>query len=263
MSRHSSHGKEQVIDLTSSPVLKRTRQSSGDFDNKRFQTFLDSQSFTNNFKSASTVVEKVVRFDTLGSPFMPKIFADKDWASLFGNFEDPIDKLVKEFYSNAWFTEVELKCWVRGKDFVITPNYLEKILHINHLENVDTPLYDERLALVIEILDILGADHEVSFICTSIKTAKFGPEMKILTLIMFFNLYPLPNTGFINLGRAQFLCDLIKEAQIDIFAHIFQTMGKTVGRSAARMCLPFCSLAMKIMIFKGVYLLKEGTTLSC
>ena len=56
------------------------------------------------------MVERVVRFNTLGSTFIPKIFADKDWASLFGNFEDPTEELVKEFYSNAWFTGVELKC---------------------------------------------------------------------------------------------------------------------------------------------------------
>jgi len=29
---------------------------------------------------------------------------------LFGNFEDPIKELVKEFYSNAWFTRAKLKC---------------------------------------------------------------------------------------------------------------------------------------------------------
>ena len=34
---------------------------------------------------------------------------------MFGNFEDPIDELVKEFYSNARYIGVELKCWVRGK----------------------------------------------------------------------------------------------------------------------------------------------------
>ena len=38
-------------------------------------------------------------------------------------------------------------------------------------------------------------------------------------------------------------------------------MGKTVGRLATRMCFPFCSLVMKIMILKGVCPLKEGTTL--
>ena len=97
MYRHSSHGKEQVIDLTSSPVSKRTQHSSDDFDNKRFKTLLDFQSLNNNFKSAPIVVERIVRFDTLGYTSIPKIFANKDWAKLFGNFEDPVDELVKSF----------------------------------------------------------------------------------------------------------------------------------------------------------------------
>jgi len=45
-------------------------------------------------------------------PFIPRIFVDKDWADLFGNFEYLIDELVKEFYSNARFIGVELRCWV-------------------------------------------------------------------------------------------------------------------------------------------------------
>lgn len=92
---------------------------------------MDSQSFNNNFKNASTMVERILRFDTSRSTSIPKIFANKDWASLFGGFKDPIEESVKKFYSNAWFTRAELKCWVQGKDFVITPDYLAKILHIN------------------------------------------------------------------------------------------------------------------------------------
>ena len=75
-------------------------------------------------------MERIVRFDTLRIHFYPKIFADKDWANLFGNFKDLIDELVKEFYLNARFIGVELKCWVRGKEFIITLDFLAKILHI-------------------------------------------------------------------------------------------------------------------------------------
>ena len=110
--------------------------------------------------------------------------------------------MVKEFYLNASFTGAEVKCWVRGKDFIITPDYLAKILRINHPENVDISPYDDKLAPMKDILDILRADHEVFAKGTSIGTVNFEPELKALTLIMFFNLYPLTNTGFINLGRA-------------------------------------------------------------
>ena len=59
-----------------------------------------------------TVVERVVKFDTLGTTFIPRIFEAEEWADLFENFEDLIEELVKEFYSNARYTGVELKYWV-------------------------------------------------------------------------------------------------------------------------------------------------------
>ena len=178
-------------------------------------------------------MERVVKFDTLGTTFIPRIFEAKDWANLFGNFKDPIDELVKDFFSNARYTGVELKCWVQGKEFTINPNYIAKVLRITRPENVDLTPYDDRLPQVQEILQVLGPDQEVSSKGTSIGTAKFALELKTLTLIMFFNLYPLSNTGFINLGRAQFLCDLINGVSIDICAHIFQTIGKTAAWTTA------------------------------
>ena len=79
---------------------------------------------------------------------------------------------------------------------------------------------------------------------------------------MFSNLYPLSNTAFINLGRAQFLCDLITEVPIDICAHIFQTIAKTVARSAAQTSIHFRSLIMKIMLLEGVRPPTNGTIIS-
>ena len=180
------------------------------------------------------MVECIVKFDTLGSTFIPKIFTDKDWANLFGDSEDPTDELIKEFYANARLTRVELQCWVRGKEFTITPDYIAKLLYITRPVNVDRSPYDDRLPTVTDILCILGDEHEVSTKGTSIGIAKFKIELKTLTFIMFFNLYPLSNTGFINLGWAQFLCDLITRTPIDICAYIFQTIGKTVARSVAK-----------------------------
>ena len=104
MSRRSSRRKEPVTNVPSSPVSKRTRRSSHDSNNERFKTSLDSQTFSIIFEEAPTVVERIVKFDTLGTTFIPRIFEERDRADLFGNFEDPIDELVKEFYSNARFT---------------------------------------------------------------------------------------------------------------------------------------------------------------
>ena len=110
MSQRSSRGKEPVIDLTVSPVSKRIWQASVTFDSKRFKTLLDFQSFNNLFKNAPSMVERLVKFDLLRSTFIPRIFVDKYWANLFDAFVDPCEELMKELYSNAWFTSAELKC---------------------------------------------------------------------------------------------------------------------------------------------------------
>lgn len=126
-------------------------------------------------------------------------------------FNEPVEEIIKEFYSNAWFTRAELKCWVQGKDFIITPNYLTKILQMILPVNVDTTPYDDILGPLNLILEILGADLEIST-STSIGTARFSPEIKTLALIVYSNLYLLTNIRFINLGRARFLVDLITKA---------------------------------------------------
>ena len=116
MSRHSSKGKEIDIDVPS-PVAKRIRrssQSSQGSNNKKFWTPFDSQTYSRIFINATPIVERVVSFDTLSTTFVPRIFDARDWADLFGNFEDPVDELIKEFYFNARYIGAELKCWVRG-----------------------------------------------------------------------------------------------------------------------------------------------------
>ena len=42
----------------------------------------------------------------------------------------------------------------------------------------------------------------------------------------------------------------------------FKFLGRTARRPAARTCLPFCGLIMKIMTLKGIHLPKDGTVLS-
>ena len=64
---------------------------------------------------------------------------------------------------------------------------------------------------------------------------------------MFHNLYPLSSTGYMNLGRALILHDLIIDEEIDICSHLFHTLSKNVERTASRNCLPFCCLILKIL----------------
>ena len=147
MSRQSSKGKDVVTDNPSTSVAKRTRlssQSSKDTNCDRFRTPLTSHIYSNIFDRASPIMESVVEFDTLGTTFIPQIFESRDWANLFGNFEDPMDELVKECYFNSRDLGVELIYWVRGEEFIISPNSIAKILCITRPTNVDLTPYDDR-----------------------------------------------------------------------------------------------------------------------
>ena len=201
----SPKGKSIVTNDQSTPIAKRTRlssQSSRDSTTEKFRTPLDLKTYTNIFRKAPPIVEWMVKFNTLGTTFIPKIFEERNWAHLFRNFEDLIEELVKEFYSNARYTGVELKCWVRGTEFSINSDYIAKVLHITRPANMDTTPYDDRVLKAQDILQVLGIDHEVVSKGTSIGTKQFSPKLTTLKLITFSNLYPLSNTAFINLGRA-------------------------------------------------------------
>ena len=94
----------------------------------------------------------------------------------------------------------------------------------------NTTPYDDRFRTLDPILGTLGIDLVVSSTEMFVGTGKLSPKVKTLALIMYSNLYPLTNTGFINIGKARFLVDLMTRAQIDICAFIFQIMGKATGR---------------------------------
>ena len=87
----------------------------------------------------------------------------------------------------------------------------------------------------------------------SISVASLSPKLRLLTMIMFSNLYPLSNTDYMNLGQALFLHDLIADVEIDVCSHIFHILAKTIEWTASRNCIPFCRLISRILKLKGVH----------
>ena len=69
---------------------------------------------------------------------------------------------------------------------------------------------------------------------------------------MFHNLYPLSSTGYMNLRCALFLHDLIFDVEIDICAHIFHVLRKTVLGTESWIYVPFCCLISRILKLKGI-----------
>ena len=231
---------------------KRTRFSIGVYELDLFRSYAAFQTYTNYFRDAPLLVKRAVDQPFLLDTNIPIWFAIKDWNFLLSNLKDANENLVKEFYANAIVEGEEIKCWVRGKRFSVTPVYLAEILQIKMPILPIPPVYDE-LNPDEEILrEVLGANLEFSSNGKSISVASLSPELRLLTMIMFSNLYPLSSTSYMNLGRALFLHDLITNMEIDVCSHISHTVAKMVDRIASRNCIPFCRLILRILKLKGV-----------
>ena len=137
-------GKEPMIDVDDlSPRTKRTHFSIGVYDLDLFRSYAAFQTYTSQFRDAPLLVERAVDQPSLLDTNIPIWFATKDWNFLLSNLEDAYENLVKEFYANASVEGEEIKCWVRGKRFSITPVYLADILNINRPILSIPPVYDE------------------------------------------------------------------------------------------------------------------------
>ena len=88
------------------------------------------------------------------------------------------------------------------------------------------PMYDDLNPDEDLLHDALEDNLEFSPNGKSINVSSLSIELRVLTTIMFHNLYPLSSTGYMNLGRALFLHDMITDEEIDICAHIFHILHK-------------------------------------
>ena len=254
MKRGSNKGKEPVIDVNDpSPRPKRTRSPSRVYDPHKFRSYFAFQTHENYFKDATPLVERAIDQPSLRETNILIWFATKDWNFLLSDRDVAYMNMVREFYANAIVEGDELKCWVKGKSLSMSPVYLAEILHINRPMLATTPVYNDLNPDKDLLWETLGRNLKFSQIRNSISVSSLSPELRVLTIIMFHNLYPLYSTGYMNLGRTLFLHDLISDEEIDIYAHIFHLLCKTVLRTNSRECIPFYCLISRILKLKGVH----------
>ena len=125
--------------------------------------------------------------------------------------------MVKEFYENAIFDGDELKCWVWGK---VTPSDLAIILNINWPVFQKPPMYDDLDSDVEMLRDAFGENLEIASNGKSIVVSSLSPELKLLTTIMFHNLYQALDTWILVRPYFFMTWSLMKKL---IFAHISST----------------------------------------
>ena len=110
------------------------------------------------------------------------------------------EPLIHELYDNTILRDDEMDCWVRDHEFTIDLEDIDDVLGFEDIE-LDFTHYKDKMI--------------------SLNTIAFPPDLRCLTLIMMFNLYPVKKMTNINNARAIFLMEFREKTYIDISACAF------------------------------------------
>ena len=111
--------------------------------------------------------------------------------------------LIREFYANAVLREDEINCWIRGHEFNIDLDDINEVLGFKELDH-DFTHYKNRMLSIEIVQSHIGGVREGR----CLNTTTFPVDMRCLTVIMMFNLYPVKKMTTINNVRAIFLIEL-------------------------------------------------------
>ena len=179
--------------------------------------------------------------------FIPDCFEGRGWDKLLSDLLAVCEPLIREFYANATIREDELNYWIRGHEFTLDAHDIDEVLRLEGLKDHDFTNYNDRMLSIEIVQNRIGGQREGR----CLNTTAFLVDMRCLTTIMMFNLYPVRKLITINNARAIFLMELKEKAFIDISSHIFDTIVDET-RTTSRPKLIFPSLLMRLFRAKGV-----------
>ena len=131
------------------------------------------------------------------------------------------------------------------------------MIGLEGLEDHDFINYKDRMLSIETVQQRIGGQRKER----CLNTTAFPVDMRCLTIIMMFNLYPIKKLTTINNARAIFLMELKEKTFIDISSHIIDTiMDET--RTTSRPKLIFPSLLMRIFRKKGVAIPQDISPMS-
>ena len=178
--------------------------------------------------------------------FTPGCFQDRGWEKLLSDLPEVCEPLIQEFYANAILRENEIDCWLRRHEFTIDVEDITEVLGFKDLEHDFTHFKDRMLSIETVQSHISGVREG-----RCLNTTAFPSNLRCLTYIMMFNLYPVKKMTTINKARAIFLIKFRENTNIDISARAFSIIvDETRTTSRAKLILP--SLHMRLFHAKGV-----------
>ena len=183
----------------------------------------------------------------LKDTLIPSCFEGRGWDKLLSDLLRVCKPLIREFYANARLREHEINCWIQGHEFIIDVDDIDEVLGFDNLDDHDFTHYKDRMLSIETVQSHISGVREGR----CLNTTAFPIDMRCLTTIMMFSLYPVRKLTTINNARSIFLMELKENTYIDINAHIFYTIvDETKTTSRAKLIFP--SLLIRLFRLKGV-----------
>ena len=239
------------LQMTHSPTKKKTIAKKSDkklkMDNTKFKSLQHFKRYRDFYLRATIIQERFVDFMDLKDTIIPSYFEGRGWERLLSDLPGVSEPLIREFYANAMLREDELNCWIRAKKFTIDASDIDNVLGLEGLDDHDFTNYKDRMLSIETIQYHIGGAREGR----CLNTTTFPTDMRCLTNIMMFNLYPVRKLTTINNAKAIFLMELKENTFINISSHIFDTIVDET-RTTSRAKLIFPSLLIRLFRLKGV-----------
>ena len=133
----------------------------------------------------------------LRKSFIPSYFEKRDWEKFLGDLLEVCEPLIREFYANAILRDDYLDCWVRGHEFTIEVGDIDGVLGHGDLDHDDFTPHKDKMISIEMVQSHIGGVKEGK----CLNTNTFPPDLRCLTYIMLFNLYPVRKLTTINNAR--------------------------------------------------------------
>lgn len=109
--------------------------------------------------------------ESLSHTFILDVSMERTWSKLLSGFTGVWEPVIWEFFANARVEDKHLNCWVRGKEFFISPEYIQNILEVRPIIPESSRPYDDRTTSIQAIMNELGGLQKKQ----SLHTKEFTP----------------------------------------------------------------------------------------
>ena len=81
-------------------------------DSENFQTIEVDMAYTDCYKRATIIMERVVRMETPENTSIPEVFKEKTWTKFLNPSGNIYAELIREFFVNTSVEGDHINCWV-------------------------------------------------------------------------------------------------------------------------------------------------------